>query len=73
MVSWSAELRAAGYRTAILSNMPHGELSFMRASSECAWIADFEGFFFSCDFRMVKPEPEFYRACLSTLRVSADD
>ena len=38
VVSWGAELREAGYRTAILSNMPSAKLSFMRATSTFRWI-----------------------------------
>ena len=67
VVAWSAELRAAGYRTAILSNMPPDKLSFIHASREFSWIDDFEAAFFSCDYSMVKPEPAFYQVCLSTL------
>ncbi len=69
MVSWAAELRSSGYRTAILSNMPSEKLTFMRVSTGFSWINDFDAAFFSCDYRMVKPEPAFYRVCLSTLGV----
>jgi putative hydrolase of the HAD superfamily len=69
MVAWAAELRAAGYRTGILSNMPPDKLSYMRSSRSFAWIADFEAALFSCECKMVKPEPAFYRLCLSQLGV----
>ena len=42
VVDWSAELRDAGYRTSILSNMPTDKLSFMRASGMMDWIGKFE-------------------------------
>ena len=67
MVAWARELRSAGYRTAILSNMPPEKLAFMRASTDFAWIGDFDAAFFSCDYRMVKPEPAFYQVCLAGL------
>lgn len=79
MVAWSAELRAAGYRTAILSNMPPGKLALMRQPDGLAWsdglewIGDFEVALFSCDFGMVKPEPAFYRLCLERLGVSPEE
>ncbi len=73
VVAWSAELRAVGYRTAILSNMPREKLAYLRAPGSFPWIADFEAAFFSCDFGMVKPEPAFYRLCLSRLGVRAEE
>jgi putative hydrolase of the HAD superfamily len=69
MVRWVAELRAAGYTTAILSNMPTDKLSFMRASAEFTWIGDFDEAVFSCEYKLVKPEPAFYLLCLERLAV----
>ena len=69
VVDWSAELRAAGYITAILSNMPATKLSFMRATGSFAWIDDFRPAIFSCEYLLVKPEPEIYRLCLKKLAV----
>ena len=57
VVDWSRELRAAGYRTAILSNMPPNKLAFMRESGRFDWIDEFEVALFSCDVSLVKPEP----------------
>ncbi len=71
MVSWAEELRGAGYRTAILSNMPTEKLSYLRGSPEFSWLADFEETLFSCEHRMVKPEREFYLLCLTRLGVKA--
>jgi putative hydrolase of the HAD superfamily len=68
VVDWSGELRGAGYRTAILSNMPTDKLSFMRASGRMGWIGDFEAAIFSCDVGLVKPEPAIYRLCLEKLK-----
>lgn len=67
VVAWAAELRHAGYRTAILSNMPPDKLAFMRSSRDFDFIDEFDAAFFSCDHRLVKPEPGFYRLCLSGL------
>jgi putative hydrolase of the HAD superfamily len=67
VVDWSREIRSAGYRTAILSNMPPDKLSFMRASGHFDWIEEFPVALFSCDYAMVKPEPAFYQLCLDLL------
>jgi putative hydrolase of the HAD superfamily len=72
VVNWAAELRAAGYQTAILSNMPATKLSFMRASGSFDWINDFQPALFSCEYRLVKPEPEIYRLCLEELAVDPE-
>jgi putative hydrolase of the HAD superfamily len=69
VVSWARELRTAGFRTAILSNMPREKLAFFRASNEFAWIDEFDAVFFSCEYGLVKPEREFYALCLSRLGV----
>jgi putative hydrolase of the HAD superfamily len=70
VVDWSAELRDAGYRTSILSNMPTDKLSFMRASGMMDWIGKFESVVFSCDVGLVKPEPAIYGLCLEKLKAA---
>jgi putative hydrolase of the HAD superfamily len=72
MVTWSDKLRAAGYKTAILSNMPVDKLSFMRESGRFEWIGKFDPAIFSCDYSLVKPEPTIYRLCLDKLRVAPE-
>ncbi len=71
VVAWASELRAAGYRTAILSNMPTAKLSFMRATRGFDWIDDFRPAVFSCEYRLVKPEQAIYRLCLEKLGIDA--
>jgi putative hydrolase of the HAD superfamily len=67
MVAWAAELRARGYRTAILSNMPQEILDAMGKDPRLQWMAEFPVRVFSCEVRLVKPEPEIYRLCLERL------
>lgn len=67
MVAWSRELRAAGYATAILSNMPCEKLDFMRRNPAFDFIQEFPVTVFSCNHRLVKPEPAIYRLCLDLL------
>jgi putative hydrolase of the HAD superfamily len=69
MVRWTRELRAARYKTGILSNMPIDKLSFMRANEEFAWIDDFDVVVFSCEYKLVKPDPAIYLLCLERLAV----
>ncbi len=73
MLRWSTELREAGFQTAILSNMPTAKLQFMRSDGQFAWIRDFDVVIFSCDFRVVKPEPEIYHLCLERLGASPSE
>jgi len=73
VVEWAAELRAAGYATAILSNMPVDKLAFMRRNPAFDWMHDFPVAIFSCDHFVVKPEPAIYRLCLDLLRKDPDE
>ncbi len=52
--------------------MPAAKLSFMRASSSFDWINDFQPALFSCEYRLVKPEPAIYRLCLEKLAVGPE-
>ncbi len=72
-LAWSRELRAAGYRTAILSNMPPRILQIMRAEPTLGWIGEFTVALFSCDVSMVKPESRFYLLCLEGLSVQPEE
>jgi putative hydrolase of the HAD superfamily len=71
MLAWSRELRAAGIRTAILSNMPQPLLRLMRADAGFGWMREFDVQLFSCDVHMVKPEAGIYRRLLELLAVEA--
>ena len=67
VLAWSRRLRAAGLRTAILSNMPRPLLDLMNAEPAFAWLAEFPVRVFSCEERLVKPEPGIYRVLLDRL------
>jgi putative hydrolase of the HAD superfamily len=73
VVAWSRELRTAGYATAILSNMPSDKLAFMRRKAEFDFIDEFPVAVFSCNHRLVKPEPAIYRLCLDMLAKKPDE
>jgi putative hydrolase of the HAD superfamily len=66
MPQWARDLRAAGIRTALLSNMPVPVRDYVL---RCAWLPDFDARGFSCEAGLCKPEPEIYRNCLSKLGV----
>jgi putative hydrolase of the HAD superfamily len=59
------EIKAAGMRTAILSNMPPDLLRSMRQSFD--WLDEFEVQIWSCEHGFIKPGPEIYGVCLDVL------
>jgi putative hydrolase of the HAD superfamily len=67
VLDWTRRLRTEGYRTAILSNMPRPLLDLMNAEPAFAWLAEFPVRVFSCEERLVKPEPGIYRLLLDRI------
>ena len=70
MPQWASRLRAAGLRTAILSNMPVPVRDYVL---RCSWLPDFDARVFSCEVGVCKPAPEIYRDCLSKLGAQPSD
>ena len=70
MTNWARQLRAAGMRTALLSNMP---LPVREYLDRAGWLPEFDYRVFSCDVRMTKPGAEIYQLCLRGLGASASD
>ncbi|MBV9761977.1 MAG: HAD family phosphatase [Acidobacteriaceae bacterium] len=70
MWDWVNELRAAGKRVAMLSNMPRdlGEALKTRTNR----LADFDHVTLSYEVRAAKPEPAAYENCLEGLGTPAD-
>ena len=64
MAQWAHDLRASGFRTAILSNMPAPVRDYVLL---CSWLPEFDSRTFSCEVGVCKPEPEIYRDCLKKL------
>ncbi len=73
VVAWAREARAAGFRTAILSNMHFDALGAINASPEFRWITDFDAAVFSCREGLVKPERGIYLKCLEALGATAGE
>jgi len=67
MIFWVQQLHAAGFKTAILSNMPADMATHMRKNF--AWLSHFDHHIFSGEVRSVKPEPAIYQHCLDALGV----
>ena len=65
MVEFAADLRRAGYKTAILSNMERRMLGALRA--KLPWLDQFDVQIYSCEVGMVKPEAEIYQLCCQRL------
>lgn len=58
VLAWAGQLRSAGYRTAILSNLPRPLGEELRATP--GFLAPFDHLTFSYELRKVKPQPEIY-------------
>ena len=67
MIHWVQQLQGAGFKTAILSNMPTDMATHVRKSY--SWISHFDHHIFSGEVRSVKPEPEIYQHCIEALGV----
>lgn len=65
MVPWVRDLRAAGFATAILSNMPLDHALYIERSFD--WLELFDVRLFSYSVELVKPEAGIYEECLKRL------
>lgn len=70
MAQWARDVRAAGLRTAILSNMPVPVRDYIL---RCSWLPEFDAQTFSCEVGVCKPAPEIYRDCLDKLGVKPEE
>jgi len=70
MPGWARQLRQAGLRTALLSNMP---ATVRDAVERCDWLPEFDCRTYSCDLRVTKPSPEIYQHCLTKLGIAPQD
>lgn len=70
MPQWARDLRAAGFRTALLSNMPAAIRDYILG---CPWLPDFDVRVFSCEFGRSKPAPGIYEHCLKQLGLAPSE
>lgn len=71
MVDWVRALKESGRKTAILSNMPGDHAKYVKRSFD--WIDLFDVTVFSCEVKLIKPEPTIYAECLRRLEVSPEE
>jgi putative hydrolase of the HAD superfamily len=71
MIRWLEQIHAAGFKTAILSNMPLDMVSHVRKNF--AWVNHFDHHVFSAEVRSIKPEPAIYQHCLAALAVKPSE
>jgi putative hydrolase of the HAD superfamily len=67
---WADYLRAAGIKTALLSNMPVPVRDYLVGRT---WFSEFDVRLFSCDIGVCKPAPEIYLECIRRLGVPASE
>jgi putative hydrolase of the HAD superfamily len=71
MIRWLERLRSAGFKTAILSNMPTDMVAHVRRNFP--WIKYFDHQIFSADVRRIKPEPAIFEYSLDALKLPASE
>jgi len=70
-IAWVDQLRGAGLRLGILSNMPPEISRYLLA--HCDWLAWFDSLTFSCDVGRVKPDPAIYEICLKDMKLAPEE
>jgi putative hydrolase of the HAD superfamily len=70
MPVWARHLREAGFKIALLSNMP---FIVRDAVLACEWLPEFDQRTFSCELGISKPSPAIYEYCFRGLAISAED
>lgn len=71
MLDWNRTLRAAGFKTAILSNMPASLGLHIRQHSDL--FSQFDVVTLSYEVRSAKPEPGIYQSCLRDLGLKGEE
>jgi putative hydrolase of the HAD superfamily len=71
MIRWLENLRSAGIKTAILSNMPSDMVAHVRQNFP--WLKHFDHLIFSADVRRIKPEPAIFEYSLNELKAPASE
>ncbi len=71
MFEWVSQLRAAGIKTGLLSNMPWDLVTHVRTN--CSWLENFTFKTLSAEVRLIKPDPAIYEHTLHGLGVSAGE
>jgi putative hydrolase of the HAD superfamily len=68
VLEWANQLRAAGIRTGLLSNLPSPLAQSLRATP--GFLDHFDQVTFSCELGVIKPQPEIYKHAIENLRIA---
>ena len=68
VLAWADQLRAAGIRTGILSNLPGPLARALRASP--GFLDHFDQVTFSCEVGVIKPHPTIYQHAIEGLQIA---
>jgi putative hydrolase of the HAD superfamily len=71
MIQFITEGRSRIHKLAMISNMTHDTLAFMRA--HYTWLELFDELCFSCEVGINKPDKEIYNTCLQELKLSRNE
>ena len=71
MKNFVEELKSGDFRIAVLSNMPKEILRYL--NDETDFFSVFDYTVFSCDLKLIKPDPEIYRKTLGILGCSGEE
>ena len=71
ILDWADQLRVAGLKTAVLSNMHDDMVQHIGANAK--WTNRFDCLTLSSALGMAKPEPEIFEHCLKFLDVAPDE
>ena len=71
ILRWAERLRAAGLKTAVLSNMHLDMVQHVRDNGE--WTKSFDCVTLSSAIGMAKPEPKIFKYCLKGLKVAPQE
>jgi putative hydrolase of the HAD superfamily len=68
VLAWADQLRAAGIRTGLLSNLPWPLARSLSAAP--GFLDRFDQVTFSCELGVIKPHPEIYRHAIENLQIA---
>lgn len=67
VLRWASQLRSAGIRTGLLSNLPSPLARALRATP--GFLDHFDQVTFSCERGVIKPQPKIYRHAIEQLQI----